>query len=151
MAFRMTADESISLLQNTRFQIIYNYGLLYHISNPIELLKKSAELCEGIYLLETAVSDLIDTPDLYTENSKEPTNAIDQDCKLVSRKEILSALNEVLPYVYLPRKQPAHEQFINDWTNRKSANLIRHRAVFIGSVSPINSNLLSSEFLMHHE
>lgn len=150
-AFRMTADEAVRLLENTHFQIIYNYGLLYHISNPLELLRKSAELCEGIYLLETAVSDLIDTPEFYAENSKEPTNAIDQDCKLVSRKEIYSALKEVLPYVYLPRRQPAHEQFINDWTQKKGANLTRHRAVFIGSVTPLNNSLLSSEFLMHHE
>jgi 2-polyprenyl-3-methyl-5-hydroxy-6-metoxy-1,4-benzoquinol methylase len=147
---RCSAEESFSFLGDARFQIVYNYGLLYHLSDPELFLRKSALLSEGLYLLETAVSDLIQTETRYTEDTGNLTNSIGGPCRLLSRENIFGILRECLPFVYMPITQPAHEQFLCDWSIAPEAPLNRHRAVFIGSMTPLQNPMLSDEFLERH-
>ena len=149
---RATADEAVDLLEGKRFQIVYNYGLLYHLKDPVELLVKSAALCTDLYLLETAVSDLQRQESLvYVEDDEDPTNAVDGHCTLLSRTEILEALRQVLPFAYVPRTQPSHEQFLRDWTDGQMRPLNRHRAIFVGSTAPLCSKMFSEEALDVYE
>lgn len=43
--------------EHRRFDIVFCYGLLYHLENPLRALRHMAALCEGILLLETIVCD----------------------------------------------------------------------------------------------
>lgn len=40
-----------------KFDIVFCYGLLYHLENPLRALRNMAALCDGILLLETIVCD----------------------------------------------------------------------------------------------
>jgi hypothetical protein len=113
-------------------------------------LRQSAVFCEGLYLQETAVSDLKETEPTYIEDTADPTNAIDSACRLLSREKIFEILRESLPFVYLPVTQPAHEQFLCDWSVAPQPPVNRHRAVFVGSVTPLANAKLSDALLMHH-
>jgi 2-polyprenyl-3-methyl-5-hydroxy-6-metoxy-1,4-benzoquinol methylase len=147
---RCSAEESLSVLGDARFQIVYNYGLLYHLSDPEHFLRQSALLCEGLYLLETAVSNLIQTDTMYTEDSANLTNSVGGICRLLSRENIFGILRECLPFVYMPTTQPAHEQFLCDWSIAPKAPLNRHRAVFIGSMTTLRNPMLSNEVVEQH-
>lgn len=148
---KASADEAVELLSGNKFEIVYNYGLLYHMANPREFLRASTGLCGGLYLLETAISDLVSMDTKYSEDQANLTNAIDGECVLLSREEIFSILQEEFRYAYVPRTQPAHEQFLKDWIRAPDINPGRHRAIFIGSLTPIESPLLSPVLLMEHE
>lgn len=148
---RSTADEALQLFAETKFEIVYAYGLIYHLNNPIDTLIASAKLCSGLYLLETAVGDLQREAQLtYREDEQDPTNAIDGRCALLSRSEIVHTLRQVLPFVYVPRTQPAHEQFLRDWSEGVGTDLNRHRAIFVGSIDPLDVAVFSEDVLTFH-
>jgi hypothetical protein len=145
-----TAEEAVALLRDRRFQIVYNYGLLYQMTRPLEFLEASGRLCAGIYLLETAVSDFSSASASFTEDPGNPTNAIGGDCQLVTRKALFDTLRKVFQFVYTPVRQPAHEQFPTDWSRPPTSSPLRHRTVFVGSVFPLSQASLSSELLVRH-
>jgi 2-polyprenyl-3-methyl-5-hydroxy-6-metoxy-1,4-benzoquinol methylase len=147
---RCGVEECAAFLAGARFQIICNYGLLYHLAEPEAFLRQSAVYCEGLYLLETAVRDLIDTEAAYIEDTAELTNSISGTCRLLSRQEIFDILQQCLPFVYTPVTQPAHEQFLREWSVVPRSRLSRHRAVFVGSVTPLDSALLAGRVLVRH-
>lgn len=152
LVLKASADAAVDLLAGrAAFQVVYNYGLLYHLSDPIGFLKRSAALCEGLYLLETAVSDLVSGQTAYVEEKEDLTNAIDGECVLVSRRELFATLREYFPHVYVPISQPAHEQFLMDWARAPDGQLGRHRAIFVASTREIDSPLLSPELVMIHD
>jgi hypothetical protein len=144
------AGDCGAILAGARFQIVYTYGLLYHLGEPEAFLRQSAARCEGLYLLETAVSDLIGTAPTYFEDTAEPTNSVDGACSLLSRQEIFDILRQCLPYVYMPVTQPPTELFLKDWTVAPGSRLSRHRAVFVGSVTPLDSAMLADRVLDRH-
>ncbi len=147
---RASAEEAVELLRDRRFQIVYNYGLLYHMAHPLAFLEASARLCAGVYLLETAVSDLSSSSAHFEEDARNPTNAIGGDCELVTRQVLFDTLRAVFPFVYTPVQQPAHEQFLMDWSRPPACSPNRHRAVFVGSVLPLSQATLSPELLVQH-
>jgi hypothetical protein len=147
---RCSAEESVALLHNARFQIVYNYGLLYHLGDPESFLRKSAGFCEGLYLLETAVSDLVEGDTTYIEDSANVTNAVDGRCHLLSREKIFAILRDCLPFVYMPITQPTHEQFLSDWSAAPQPPVNRHRAIFIGARMPLQNPMLADKVLHRH-
>jgi hypothetical protein len=147
---RCDAAGAASVVGQARFQIVYNYGLLYHLDQPERFLRQSAAYCEGLYLLETAVADL-GGDSAYVEDASDLTNAVDGACLLLSRQEIFDILGQCLPYVYTPRTQPAHEQFPRDWTTAPQSSVTRHRAIFIGSMSPLPGALFANQLLDHYD
>jgi 2-polyprenyl-3-methyl-5-hydroxy-6-metoxy-1,4-benzoquinol methylase len=146
---KCAVEEVSQVVGSSRYQIVYNYGLLYHLGEPEAVLRDTARSCAGLYLLETAVSDLAPEPE-FDEDRNDPTNSIDGPCRLLSRAEIFRILGECLPYVYMPVTQPAHEQFLRDWTRKPDVPVYRHRAVFVGSIAPLDNPKLAPEVMEKH-
>ena len=147
---RCSVEDCAAFLAGARFQIVYGYGLLYHLGEPETFLRRSAAYCEGLYLLETAVRDLTDIESAYVEDAADLTNSFSGACRLLSRREIFDVLRQCLPHVYMPVTQPAHEQFLRDWTTTPRSRPNRHRAVFVGSVTPLDSAWLCDQVLDRH-
>ena len=104
----LEADRPIEL---GRFDAIYCYGLLYHLSNPQRALARLADVCDGQLLLETAVSPgtfdellLVRDPDAFNQ-------AISGIGCRPTRLWILNRLKSLLGYGYIPRTQPDHLDF----------------------------------------
>jgi SAM-dependent methyltransferase len=118
-----------------RFDIIYCYGLLYHLSNPDRALARLADVCDGQLLLETAVSPgthdellLVRDPDAFNQ-------AISGIGCRPTRLWILNRLKSLLGYGYIPRTQPDHIDFPSDWVHTPIQTM--HRSIFVGSRTPL--------------
>jgi SAM-dependent methyltransferase len=51
------ADVEESLTSLGRFDVVFCYGLLYHLENPLRALRNMAEVCEQLLLIETMLCD----------------------------------------------------------------------------------------------
>ena len=118
-----------------RFDVIYCYGLLYHLSNPQRALGRLADVCDGQLLLETAVSPgthdellLVRDPDAFNQ-------AISGIGCRPTRLWILNRLKSLLGYGYIPRTQPDHVDFPADWVHTPIQTM--HRSIFVGSRTPL--------------
>lgn len=129
-------------------QIVYCYGLLYHIANPDYLLRNLANLTSEILLLETCVSygegSIINT---VQECQDDPTQALNGMGCRPTRSWILSCLKSLFPFAYITRTQPWHIEFPLNWDVNPSANATLSRAVFVASRSELLLNSLT-EYLV---
>jgi hypothetical protein len=124
------------------FEVVYAYGVLYHLRNPQQCLEFFRERTSGLLLLETCVS-------LGTEES---INLVDEPAELFSqavggtgcrptRTWIFNRLKALFPFVYVPVTQPNHEQFPVEWSSPDQAGGY-YRAIFVASVQAISNPLL---------
>lgn len=126
-------------------QVIYCYGLLYHLSDPEAAIDYLARCTTELLLLETCVS----FGDEEAANSvEEPQHSLSQAVTGVgcrpTRPWIWARLAERFEHVYATRTQPWHEQFPLDWqTPPRDGRLTR--SVFVASRQP-----LSCEPLLDH-
>jgi SAM-dependent methyltransferase len=130
------------------FDIVYCYGVLYHLRNPANAIAYMAKRCRGMLLLETRVSygegELLNPTGEDREN---PSFAVSgQGCR-PTRDWVRSRLTEHFEYVYVTRTQPNHEEFPVDWTQSPSPEL-RTRSVFVASRSRLSNGTLTEELPM---
>ena len=131
-------DEPIVL---GRFDVIYCYGLLYHLANPQQALGHLAKVCDGQLLLETAVSPgtfdellMVRDPDAFNQ-------AVSGIGCRPTRLWVLNRLKELLGHGYIPRTQPDHVDFPSDWVHAPIQTM--HRSIFVGSRTPLDLPSLS--------
>ena len=136
------AAESLDRLAGGTFDIVFCYGLLYHLRDPETVLASMARRCTGLLLLETCVSlGNADALNPFHEPVEDPTQAFDGHGCRPTRLWIFNRLKKLFPYVYVPRTQPAHEEFPLDWTI-SAPRALYTRAVFIGAHVALNNPLL---------
>jgi Methyltransferase domain len=126
---------------NELFDIVYCYGLLYHLGRPAEALQYLAAHCSGILLLELCVSfGDDDAVNLVREPQTDPSQAWSGVGCRPTRAWVFSRLRENFEFVYAPRTQPWHEEFPLDWSPASAASWPANRllrAVFVGSRAAI--------------
>lgn len=125
-----------------RFDIVYCYGLLYHLGNPERALGRLAEVCDGQLLLETAVSAgnydellLLRDPD-YLNQAVSGTG-----CR-PTRLWVINRLRALFGHAYIPRTQPRHVDFPTDW--EQPPMQMNYRSIFIGSRAALDLSTLSA-------
>jgi len=132
--------------------VVFAYGILYHLSAPDIAIANWASTCKDLFLLSTCV-----TPDwaqaegvhYVNENSEDPTASMSGKGCRPTRRWLWGALERHMLYVYCPRTQPEHEEFPVDWTRKSTDGLTR--AVFVASSRPLDNPLLSPELPMRHD
>jgi SAM-dependent methyltransferase len=139
----ITGDvESLDRLVSGTFDIVFSYGLLYHLKDPEAMLAAMAARSSGLLLLETCVSFGRDEAiNAISEPVNDPTQAFTGSGCRPTRPWIFDRLKKLFPYAYVPSTQPAHEEFPLDWTI-PPPNVRFTRAVFIGSHVELNNPLL---------
>jgi FkbM family methyltransferase len=130
------------------FDIVYCYGLLYHLKNPVEAIDFIARHCTDMLLLETCVSygeeEAINPCHEWAES---PSQAVSGWGCRPTRQWVYNQLKQHFNFVYLPVTQPYHEQFPTDWS-RNPQNDLLSRSVFIASRSAIQNPMIVEEVLM---
>jgi 2-polyprenyl-3-methyl-5-hydroxy-6-metoxy-1,4-benzoquinol methylase len=133
------------------FDVVYCYGVLYHLRTPAQALDFIAARCSGLLLLETCVSfgSELD-PHLVSEPLDKPSQAISGVGCRPTRNWVLEELKARFQFVYIPKTQPNHEQFPIDW------RIVNHqapfaRAIFIASRSKVNLSTLTTELVSRQE
>jgi len=137
--------ENPDLTLTDKFDIVYCYGLLYHLTTPAQAIAYLSARCRELLLLETCVSPgEEDTINLCQETAINPSHAISGMGCRPTRRWLYSHLKQHFEFVYLPITQPNHEEFPVDWTNpvntRDPVGLIR--SVFIASRQHLTNSLL---------
>jgi Methyltransferase domain len=131
------------------FDIVYSYGLLYHLSNPAQALAFFRENSRKMLLLETCVSfGKNKDVNLTEETQTSPTQAFSGMGCRPTRSWLWDELHKLYPHVYVPRTQPNHEEFPTDWSVPKEHGARLQRAIFIASLEAIRNEMLVPELLM---
>jgi len=124
-----------------KFEIVYCYGLLYHLADPDVALAALARRCTDLLLLETCVSfGDEEAVNPVGEQQGDPSQAFHGTGCRPTRPWLFNRLKALFPHVYAPLTQPAHEEFPLDWTASPPKGLTR--AVFIAARRPLDNPLL---------
>lgn len=140
-----TDVESLDRTVPARFDIVYCYGVLYHLGDPEAALAILARRSAGLLLLETCVSFGSQFAIWMTPERKESTTqAFHGKGNRPTRRWIFTELQKHFPHVYMPRTQPAHEEFPLHWPDKRPADRKVHwsRAVFVASRRKLDAPLL---------
>lgn len=139
--------ETDPLIQFGIFEIVFCYGLLYHLENIISGMRNIASVCADLLILETMVTDhseplarLADEPNLT------PNQSVGHFGMRPSPAFITMVLNRLgFAFIYAPRVPPDHPDFCFEWTNRLdcSRNGYLLRCVFVASRRELSSPALS--------
>lgn len=123
------------------FDVVFCYGLLYHLSDLTESLDYLTRCCEGILLVETVVQhDPTAGLTCQAKDARTATASLSGAWTLAPREWVHERLSERFPYVYVPGSQPSHYQFPVDWRGRVNAGA---RAIFVASRQPIENPALN--------
>lgn len=125
-----------------KFDIVFCYGVLYHLKDPAAAIAYVARQTRGMLLLETRVSYGAEPAmNPYPEISDSPTqSATGMGCR-PTRQWIFDRLKECLPYVYMPVTQPHRAHFPLEWATIPEEDVLAN-AVFIGSQRRIENEML---------
>jgi len=125
-------------------EIVYAYGLLYHLREPARALDAMARLCTDKLLLETCVSAGTESRvDPAEERVEDPTQALDGVGCRPTRRWIWEQLGERFAHVYATVTQPWHEEFPLDWTGIDVGPRAFMRSIFVASRHALDNPLLS--------
>ena len=125
------------------FEVVYAYGLLYHLSDPASAIAKMASLCTDLLLLETCVSPgdgLAINP--VSENQVDPSQSVTGTGCRPTRPWIMQTLREHFPHAYVTTTQPWHPEFPLNWDAPPTDGLTR--SVFVASRRPLSMPTLSA-------
>jgi len=117
------------------FELVYCYGLLYHLGNPEQALARLAGVCRGQILLETCVA-LGDASEVHLVRDPRSNNqaVLGVGCR-PTRAWLMDKLRQHFGYAYATRAQPDHPDFETDWKLPETRTI--YRAVFVGSKVPL--------------
>lgn len=135
---------------NATFDVVFCYGLLYHLSRPDLALDFLASATGGVLLLESIVKPA-GVPggkggaNPWAENAELAGSAVSGTGSRPSRGWVWEQLKARFEHVYVPTTQPRHAEFPVDWTLPGYTSATR--AIFIASRAPLNNARLSSELV----
>ncbi len=130
------ADVEDSLAGLGRFEVVFCYGLLYHLESPVRALRNMAEVCDELLLIETVVCD---SP-LPVARLDDETLTVSQALRGLAHRPSSSylalALNRIgFEYIYEAAERPEYPDYIwtpaGDGAFSRDGNLLR--SVFVAS------------------
>jgi hypothetical protein len=136
-----------------RWDVVYAYGLLYHLSRPAEAIDFTARCCDSLLLLETCVSPGAGIElNPVSEWAENPSQARTGTGCRPTRGWVKEQLGRHFRHVYLTATQPWHPEFPLDWSSPPEDGL-NTRSVFVASREPLDNPLLIEEIPLvqrHH-
>jgi SAM-dependent methyltransferase len=136
-------DGAADLAALGSFDIVYCYGLLYHLADPDRALKRMAAACRGMLLLETCVSLGKSSEVTFLRDFRSNNQATTGVGCRPTRPWIMDRLKQYFGHAYHSVTQPDHPDFPVDWEMPETRLL--YRAVFVGSRQPLTLPALSAE------
>jgi FkbM family methyltransferase len=129
------------------FDIVFCYGLLYHLENPIAGLRNMAQVCRDLLLLETVVSDQSEPVLRLSDEPQETRNQAlgPLGCRPSPAFVTMALVRVGFRYVYAPKSPPNHPDFRFEWRNDLQFSRDGHllRCVFVASRQPLDNPELS--------
>ena len=140
--------ETDPLIVFGKFDVVFCYGLLYHLENPVAGLRNMAQVCRELLLLETVVTDhkepilrLLDEP---AETQNQALDGI--GCRPTPAFVALALSRAGFRYVYTPKSPPDHPDFQFEWRNNlefaRNGHLLR--SIFVASREVLRNPMLTT-------
>jgi len=124
------------------FDMIYCYGLLYHLGDPEKALQKLSTVCRGQIFLELICNtDINESLVIGRDPQGNDQSTAGLSCR-PSRLWILERLKQYFGYGYISITQPNNHEFPTNWAHPSHRNT---RAVFVGSKVELQNALLSDK------
>lgn len=133
------------------FDMVFCSGILHCLRQPARALGTLAAACTGVLLLDTYVV-YGEHEALYRTPEGDSPEAIARHTPGAwpTRPWLWAHLRRDFPHAFVPRKQPAHEEYPTDWSTPRVVPFL-HRAVFVASRSPMDSALLDARLPIKQE
>lgn len=138
--------ESSELLMHGNFDVVFCYGLLYHLSDPHGFIKNASKICKEMMIIETCIMDAVDPMvRLVPEDQQNATQALHpMGCRPSPSYVAMVLKISGFEFVYKPVALPEHSQFsyrlVDDYSHLKQGHLIRD--IFVASRTRISTDLL---------
>ncbi|MAY75480.1 MAG: SAM-dependent methyltransferase [Phycisphaerae bacterium] len=134
------------------YDVVFAYGVLYHLADPAAALAWMTKLAGEMLVLSTCVTpNSSDGVNATTEDPIWASQALDGRACRPDRRWVFERLGSLMPHAYTTLTQPAHEEFPLDWSAPIHSATGLSRAVFIGSrVSLDDRPLLTTELPLRH-
>jgi hypothetical protein len=146
----MDLDPPESDLFCGQYDVIYCYGLLYHLHHPEEALRWMASSNTDFIVLETIVDPALGSVLTQVEDPVGGNQSIKQNGCRPTRQWVLDMLQKYWGYSYITTTQPNNPDFPLNWSRINPA--ADSRAIFVGSKTPISNRLLSPTLVqLHHK
>ncbi len=130
-----------------QFDVVFSYGLLYHLENPAAALRNMAAAAGELLLLETIICDARQPIVVLDDERFAANEALGALGCRPSPSYVATVLNRIgFAHVYTSRVPPDHEDFKFDWRNSMEWSRDGHplRAFFAASRAPLPSNRFAS-------
>jgi len=142
------ADTDAPVSHEGTFDIVFVYGLLYHVFDPGATLRHLSAVCNDLLLLSTCVY-CKDDGELHSRTQWAGTDqGLRGNAFSPARNWVMTELAKHFPYVYVSRQQPNYNQFPTRWPTRPD---YWKRAVFVASRNKLELPTLSTTLLMEQE
>lgn len=141
------ADVEESLEDVGRFDVVFCYGVLYHLESPLRALRNMAAVCDDLLLIETMVCDSRDAVLRLEDETRSANQALRGLAHRPSPSYLAIALNRVgFDHVYAATDPPDHPDYRFTWLD--NMDTARHgsllRGVFVASRRPLQKGGLTS-------
>ncbi|OGN08484.1 MAG: hypothetical protein A3J46_01820 [Candidatus Yanofskybacteria bacterium RIFCSPHIGHO2_02_FULL_41_11] len=123
-----------------KFEVVFCYGTLYHLSVPEKAIRNLAKISSGIILVET----IVEPQNKYSIGVVPEKDSVSQSSSRKgsrpTRLAVFKLLKKYFGFAYSTTTQPNHPDFITDWKLPPKQTF--YRAVFIGSKKPLKASTL---------
>jgi SAM-dependent methyltransferase len=129
----VTTDQ---LLEHGSFDVVFCYGLLYHLTDPLAFLRSAASICRELMIVETCITDSDQRVAFLVDDPDDPTMALNRVASRPSPAYVATGLRLAgFEHVYSPVSLPRHRDF--DYTRRSDLAHLRDgdvmRDIFVAS------------------
>lgn len=143
--------DSPSPVEGSPFEVVFCYGVLYHLKQPGDALAYLSDCCSDLLLV---CSQVLFGDDMMIREVQERPSRFSQSYHgrgtRFTRRWLYECLCEHFPHVYTPKTQPAHRQFPCDWSKPDKHQGLT-RANFVASRQPLHTPLLVEGLLERQE
>jgi len=142
-----TWDLNKPIETNDKFDIIFCYGTLYHLTEPENAIKSFAKLCNEYVIISTCTNGKNDeTINIVYESNTPEQGLYSYGCR-PGRLFIYNKLKENFKYVYTLKTQPNNPDYPLSFPSSNTAS----RNIFIGSHIKINNPILCEELINQYQ
>ena len=128
--------ETDELVAHGSFDVVFCYGLLYHLSDPLAFLGRAATICRELMIVETCITDSEERVLFLVDDPDDPTMSLSRVASRPSPAYVVASLRlSGFEHVYSPIRLPRHKDFEyerrNDMSHLRDGNAMRD--VFVAS------------------
>ncbi len=128
--------ETDELVAHGSFDVVFCYGLLYHLSDPLAFLGRAATICRELMIVETCITDSEERVLFLVDDPDDPTMSLSRVASRPSPPYVVASLRlSGFEHVYSPVRLPRHKDFEyerrNDMSHLRDGNAMRD--VFVAS------------------